>query len=527
MISASLSGASPDAEGLRTDERLARPVTISGARLFVAEVAGELTRQTGVKIEADEGSGAADARVLVAVKDVPAWRVMDALQGLFSYKLALWRWERTEQHPTTGYRFVQTRAAQGLASRLGALAQRAFEDDAAARIEAARLSDEERAGQLNDPTPMTLQELRPWGARVFAECVPPDLQDAILRGERAYEIPVAGLPRWAQLFVEDTSKTVRFGTQLPDGSRHPVRPSSTIRLWADRIGLDAVPTLWIGLEGIGSRDYFGGPRLERRFREDLQQLWLGAGDARADPKLESVVLQDPQPGAGPGGQVPFIHRCLMECAARSAVPVIGRLPYEHATLPGGLPVERGVSLGRYIAVLGESYAALRCKWRQGILLVGYHSWFVRDEELYRAPWRIVHRLRNAAAARGGMVPPAEVARAAAEMSPMQLRALADDWPSASSVLCLQTALACVARDSRALKSLATTGRATLQGGDARQAALGLLSDVGTIERVARVLVKATESGSGESRRADWFVAAYDQAGAELGRSGFLMEPGTP
>lgn len=514
-------------DDIARDRRLASPVTIRGARLHVGEVAEELTRQTGVPICADESTGAADARLLVSADNLPAWKVMDALARLFSYKLAPWYWERADEGPTPGYRLVQTRAARGLAATLQDQAQRAFEADVATRIDAAQLSSAEYAARLADPTPMSLKELRPLGARIFAECVPDEVRSSLLHGEQTYELPVAALPGWAQRFVEDTYKTAELYRLLPDGSVQRVPPPRSIRLSADRLGADATRTLWVHLDGIGARDYAGGPRLERPFLANLQELWLGEGDRRSNSAVEAIALCDPEPAARQRQRLPFLHRALLEVSERSGVPIMARLPDDRTSLPGGLAVDRGATVGQYLAALDRSYPALAKKWRSGVLLVSYHSWFVRDEDVHRPPWRIVKRVREAARRNDGMVPLAELVAAATDMSPQQLQALASDWPAASGLLAIRDVLEGVRRDASALRSLTTTGRTALLGAAARRSAVGHMRGSPLLDRVDRVVLTARGSGSGATRGMDMEVVVSERTGAELTRIAFRLGADTP
>ncbi len=509
------------------DSRLSQRVTIHGARLYIAEVAEDLSRQTGVAIDADEATGASDVSLLVSVDKLPAWKVMDAIAGLMGYNLAPWRWEQTGEASASGYRLIQTRAARGLAFTLQDESQRAFEADLATRLEAARMSSGECAARLADPTPMSLQELRPLGVRLVDECVPPEVRPSLLRGEMTYDLPVAGLPGWAQRFVDDTYQTVELYRLLPDGSRQRIPPPRSVRVSADRLGADATRTLWLHLEGIGARDYAGGPRLERQFLAKLQQRWLSASDRRSDAKAEAIVLRDPEPTAQQSPPLPFLHGVLMQASQRSGVPILARLPDDRTTLPDGLSAEPGTTLGRYLAALDRSYPYLARKWRNDILLVGYHSWFVREEELHRPPWRVVRQLREAATKNDGMVPLTELVAAATDLAPEQLGALGMVWPNARGLLAIRDVLVCVRRNADALKSLTTNGRTTLYGAGARLSAAGYLSGSAVLDRVDRVALTATESGSGVTRSLDVTVVASDRLGAELGRMGVRFVAGTP
>lgn len=221
------SGAPPDRPqpvtdtDLASDARLSRPVTILCARLHVGDLAERIAGQTGLPITADDSSGAADRRIMVSVRGLPAWKVMAGLTGLLSYKMALWQWERIGDTGAAAYRLVRTRGAQSLAQRLAEQAQSEFEDLAFRRMRDTYRTAQQWTERLADPTPVTIEERSGWGLQIFNATLPEDAQKSVLRGEVKARVPTSRLPPWWKRLVEDLYNRGRPWRRLPDGSTAP------------------------------------------------------------------------------------------------------------------------------------------------------------------------------------------------------------------------------------------------------------------------------------------------------------------
>lgn len=70
LLNPCVSEAATPADTLRRDGRLRCEVTIRAAGAYVAEIADAISKQTGARVRADEGSGASDVRVLVWVSRI-------------------------------------------------------------------------------------------------------------------------------------------------------------------------------------------------------------------------------------------------------------------------------------------------------------------------------------------------------------------------------------------------------------------------------------------------------------------------
>lgn len=513
----------PHIEG---DPRLRAAVSMAGADLYVGEVVAELARQTGVSIKADESSGAADARLLIAVTDTPAWKVMEGVRRLYTYKQAPWIWERTRHGSEDGYRLVQTRAAQLLSDRLEGESQQAFEEDAIKRIEDAERIAAKMEHRLRDPAPVPIAELEPWGALIFARCVPADMQGKVLSGEQQYEVAADDLPGWARRFVEDTARSQEFYRHLPDGSRERMPTPTRIRVSADRLGPKATRSLYIDLEGIGGLAYFGGRTVEEGFRKRVHDLWLGQGELRADAALESARV-------GPVQREPASHQSsrirdvLLEAAARSRTPILARLWHDTSSAPGAGMIPSHATLADVLARLSTDSSALQWKWWNKVLLVSYHSWFTRREELHRPRWRIVRQLRESAARPGGLVSLKAVLAAAAALTEQQFLVLAQDWRDALGLAAIRDVLAAVVRDERAHASLTSNGRAVLSGDVARRAAAARLPIGLSVAVVDRVVLTVAERAAGGGSVLDFRVMVLDGNGREIAGIGLALNPGAP
>ncbi|MBM3496881.1 MAG: hypothetical protein FJX72_21560, partial [Armatimonadetes bacterium] len=272
LLAACVSEAATQDDVLRRDQRLRREVTICAAGVCVAEIANSLAQQTGVPVCADEESGASDVRVLVWASRIEAWRVMQALKSLLSYRQAPWLWESQGNGTGQGYVLRQTRAAQELPHRLADHAQRMFETDVAQASQASRPSAGRRSVRLADPAPLSVNERAEWGLSLFTECLPGDMQQSVLRGEQRPVVRVADLPGWGRRFTEELYTEFGSYTRTRDGQLQRRPMPEWIRFSADRLGAKATRSLYIDGDGLGGYAYAGGLPLQAEFARDLRDL---------------------------------------------------------------------------------------------------------------------------------------------------------------------------------------------------------------------------------------------------------------
>ncbi len=483
-------------------------MTILCARLHVGDLAERIAAQTGLPITADDGSGAADRRIMVSVRDVPAWKVMAGLTGLLSYKMALWQWERTGDTGAAEYRLVRTRGAQSLAQRLAEQAQSEFEDLAFRRMRDTYRTAQQWTERLADPTPVTIEERSGWGLQMFNATLPEDAQKSVLRGEVKARVPTSRLPPWGKRLVEDLYNRGRPWRRLPDGSTAPAPFPEDVMAYTS-YGRDPTPTLFLEMGDMGGYGYCGGNPLAEAFRKKAADASIGDGDLRESAPLEKTSMAGAERHElqkhGPFDPV------WVDLAEQADVPLIALAPVGRES--SSFSREGATTLGGYLHSLHARDHAIH-KWRNRVLLITYAGWFRDAEEVHSCPWAMVRQLRDACRANGGFPTLEALVRTAADLSPEQLAVLSDDWPPADSLIGIRSALRFLDGHPDPLRELRDKGSVTLTGPSARAAAASLaFVNVSDADRSA-VAVQTT-GASGDSHLAVQ-VFAYDRSGNLLG-----------
>jgi len=496
---------------LRSDARLGRPVTSAYARIYVGDLADKLSAQTGVAIEADCVSGASDRRVMVSVRDRPAWQVMSALVGLYSYKLAVWRWERRYVGGVPEYRLVRTRGAQAFAARLAETAQSEFERVTAEAIASSRRTPEQWVARLADPSPVSVEERAGWGLQVFATALPEDVQKSVLRSDLRATIPVEQLPAWGRRLVEDLYKAMRPQVGLAGGGFAPAPFPKAIVAYTSR--RDAVtPTLFLEMGDMGGYGYSGGLPLEDAFRKHVADLWIGDDDTRLNAEQEAGPCSG-SPKHELDKRVHKFDEVWVGLAERTDVPLLAIAP--NGRVAKSFPDDRVFTLGDYLRALARRDHAVH-KWRHGILLVTHAGWYHTPEEVHACAWDEVRRLREACAANDGLPTMEALLRMASRLSAEQLEVLSDDWAPAKSLTPVRPILTAIYRDEEARTRLISDGSVSFRGPSARALASGLGHTAG--DQVASVVIEAAVVREGANRHLALTVTFRDGRGNRLGGS---------
>jgi hypothetical protein len=496
-------------DDLARDPRLGRPVTVECARVYVGDLVERIAAQTGTSLQADDATGASDRRVLVSVRGTPAWKVMASLPGLFSYRLALWRWERTGSGDAAQYRLTRTRGAQSCADRLAEEAQTEFERMTAERMAASYRSDDEWAQRLSDPTPVRIEERGGWGLQVFRTALPENVQTKVLRGEVRAVIPVEQLPAWGRRLVEDLYARTRPYRRLPDGGTEPVPFPGEVVAYTMADGYPT-PSLFLEMGAMGGYCYAGGLPLKRAFAKRMAEAWFAGADHPEDGDQEAAKL-----AAAPRHDLDkriarsdprWVDLAEMTDVPMLAVAPVGRMSRSFAS-------DRTATLGTYLAALRErDYAAH--KWRHGVLLVTHAAWFRDRQEVSPCPWSVVRRLREDCRAGGGLPSLDGLIRVAVDLSPEQLDALSDDWEPAESLLAPRGAFQALDRDPELRRRLRDSGNATIKGPAARAAASSIpVVDISAVESVS---LAVRTIGADDQRQLALDVFLYDRTGNRIG-----------
>ncbi|MCX6361710.1 MAG: hypothetical protein NT029_18040 [Armatimonadetes bacterium] len=450
-------GAQVTASMVRDDPRLATRITIRCGRIYLGDLFERASVATGVDVSASTQDGAADIQVLASLRELPLADAMDAAWSLVSYRGYVWRWERSGEAPAYRYRLIRPQAAASLADALEERIQEAFEEQVALLARAGALSPEERnrlaeqaggAGALlRDPRCVEVTSL-------FRAICPQGDAAAVLRGSKQLTVPVSKLPEDAQAMVHATFVAAKAKRLTSSGDWEPVPEPTSVTFRAGAFAPMAAASLYMDIEGIGGHGYAGGMPLEAEWARRMADLWRLPGDAGAD----AAEVRELPPARREGGvdpREPPTTRRLLELSGAVPDSLLARLPVSEMHDPG-VPVGRPLS--EFLQQLAETPPCLRHKWRRGVLLLAYPSWFRQAEERFSPPWTSVKRLREASRSLPSPLPVAELCAAAAAMGPDHLMALAREFPVMSAVSRWRGVFAGLARLTDRLAVLTGDGR---------------------------------------------------------------------
>ncbi len=424
------------------DERLEKQVTLAATAVYLGEFLERLSRETGISLEAgSNGDGAGDPRISVYLSQVPVGDAMNALWSLVSYKNARWHWSRTGTRGQYRYRLLRTRPAQLFGALLQQQAQADFEAHAGTMLSAVQMSPEQQrqiaarnklAGAL-----LPDSQLRA-GLSTFAQVLSPTQRAAVLRGETQVTVPVSQLPPEGQAFI----KTFRSQSQVvnitPDGERRPAPEPTWVRFRARRVTGDIAPVLFMDVEHLGGYGCLGGQPFEQEWKNQLGDLWMLPGDEKAsrteERPLPDLLDSAPAPAVEDKAE-PVLERRLRQAAERVPFSVMARLPAGARADPvlGNGRQGHPRTVREFLDRLHEPTLYLQRKWRSGILLLTYPSWFLSEGGNAAMPYQEVRKLREAEAKGKGFLTLDALCAAAATLSEGQLLKLAAEFPVMSQV----------------------------------------------------------------------------------------------
>lgn len=267
------------------DPRLEQCITLAALRLNVGELLEQLSAQAGVILSAEDRDGTAGEQVSVFLRDVSLGDAMDALWSLFSYKRAEWHWRRLGKEGDFRYQLQRPVAARQFATRLQKITQEEFEAQAEVILTSLRMTPEQREKFLKKYAEERLlkgdKQAQDFihdksvqsGMSLFAEALPANIQQSVLRGGEAIRVPVSQLSPQGQAFVHSTWTDFRGFRTRPDGTREPIPEPSWVQFRAHRPHRAQVaPVLFMDIGGIGGCGYLGGAPLENAIKQKIEDL---------------------------------------------------------------------------------------------------------------------------------------------------------------------------------------------------------------------------------------------------------------
>jgi hypothetical protein len=427
-VQALVSADSLGAAQLRTDARLERRLSIAEPRIYIGDLLRRLSKETGIDIAADENDGASDIEIAAFLNQAPIGEVMNSVWSLVSYKGAIWHWARTGDAGTFKYVLTRPSSARTYSQRLQREIQDDFEKQASVMLEAAKLSPEERKKCVSRMTESMFQDDdevaksllssgRLWnGLSTFGDSLSPDQKLAVLRGKESIRIPVGQLSEQGRAFVHSTWADSNSTMRLQDGSTKPVPEPAFVMFESSRGGKQIEPTLYIHLEGIGGYGYLGGTPMHNGLRKILLKRWIMSDDGLGNPSEQIEVSK--ASGSGEPVKGHFLERRFGELAKSVPFSILARLPAFQDDDPGRLA---NGNVGEILRRLSEDPFCLDHKWRSGMLLISYPTWFL--DETKTVPLVIAREIKRREVNGGGLLTADDLFWAATKLSSEQLQSL--------------------------------------------------------------------------------------------------------
>lgn len=423
------------------DARLNAPVTFHADRMYLGELMEALSLQTQVVLTIDDADSFSGVRITCDLKQIPLADVMNALWSLVGFKNGLWEWKSDSKQSPAHYYFHPTQNARNLAERLNREMQEAFEAQAELMIRMASLSPVERqasadklaASMLLDDTAVAKNYVDPkagldqfWAAiRLFANIVPPEARTQIFRGETVY-LPLSSLS------ADDRQLALKLGGRtkvvVTDGVRQEIAPD-TIRFRSTRyIGnhKDISMHMFIsvgGKEGFQGMSYFGMLTfglLPRAYASWILPHDLRILDIDRHPLNTLVSFKQEDIWAA----TPILDHDVAQLAATEGVSFLAVIPED---VGFQMPRAFGKTPEQYFAELWKDEPYLMHKWRDGIMLLSYPTWFYGDDAQYA--YGTVKRLRKSLKQQDGLLSLKDVAEPATTLKQAQLKRLSEEFPA--------------------------------------------------------------------------------------------------
>jgi hypothetical protein len=132
--------------------------------------------------------------------------------------------------------------------------------------------------------------------------------------------------------------------------------------------------------------------------------------------------------AGEESKSPALERRVREMSDGAGLNIIARLPEEQDSTP---PPTSGKSVGEALRTLNTKAPHLQAKWRGGILLATYPTWFWDEDS--KVPRAFANRLREALEKQDGVLQAEDLVEAARVMTRGQLKVLGKEMNALNHV----------------------------------------------------------------------------------------------
>jgi hypothetical protein len=427
-------------EMVEDDARLNTLLSITSSRLYVGDLLDRIGRQTGIKVTPRRSDRSGDDQILVCLRGVPAWRVMDGLWSLLSYKGAEYHWERTGSSAGFEYELWKPLNARGFPERMQHFAVDALEKNLDVMLQLAEMEPRERAKAADRLSRSLLQSdntsakqlitnetLWP-GLRLIDEILPRTERSRWLKQGGYRRIPVEELGPNGRKYVQDLWKRdgASFKQKNLMGQWEQMPPPSSVEIRVERHNR-ITPSVELAVGGMGSQSYAGGLPLKLGMSAHLEKLWILPGDEGDNEGISDLVSsRTREPSIGPNNTT--IRQRLRHLSGAVPVFIMARIPDGPTGQLDDPGSPAGVLVRTFLAKLRGPLIKHHIKWRDNLLLVADSCWFWETNRM--APWDVVRSLRSATKRGNGYLPWDEVVRMAVDLTDDQLFSLQAEFPEA-------------------------------------------------------------------------------------------------
>ena len=439
------------------DPRLEKRITVVGKGTYLAELLSTITREGDVEVVIDERDELSGTRVSLSVNSVPLSDVLNAIWSLVSNRESRWAWIRKGEPGKYRYVLFPSADAKEKNRALQQYAQMAFDNYMGTMLSMARMMPQERKKNQKNLAATLFEDKEYWakafvdapeiwdGVLLFAETVPPNLQQKVMRGERDFRIAVKQASPEVQERLHRIWATWYPVVQQSDGSADAAPPEpDELHFYShsgDKSSPDMLCTLYLGLDKMGGgMSLISEYAIEKGLRSVIRKLWIMLGETDdsllADKEVtEAHSLQPPQIPVREGEVSRPLTRYsnalvnrLFEIADGTSTPILALLPYKQRD-PGS-PVKQKI---RGFLEKFEFQPILPIyKWRGDFLLVNYPRWFV--EENRSIPYELI---RACLFSKNGVITLLNLAKLMSRINDAQVEELASSSQSIRSALIMR------------------------------------------------------------------------------------------
>lgn len=403
---------------VQEDERLKQHVSITASHMYLKELLAELSRKTGVTVQADEKDMAPAIEMMARFDDIALSDVLNSLWTLISNSNSRYIWLRSGKADKQVYSLFEPYTVKSRGIRMREYAMHAYEEYIDTLCNLAELSPQERKekkslfhrvlqqSQSKSADAMYDTDLTWVDAALFSELFPKERRHAVLFGGESIDIPFEQASDKAKQLFAASWKGLNSYTVSPDGTKTPVPMPKRIHIYAAvSLGSEMMPaiTMQHGTDYSGS--LISSIPMDDSLRHILKERWAMLPDEWtnpaelkplpettkyfvAEPKEPAIQIHPPKidnPNGLTEEQIASFMKSmrenqrnirplrtqLMNISKMLNIPLLAVLPEQ---LGSDKTFAKGQLLEEVFKKL-DDHGNLMHKWRNNVLLISYPKWF--------------------------------------------------------------------------------------------------------------------------------------------------------